>query len=189
MKSIWELPLIVSFARCRSINRFPLSLTPLLLRQIKHYSICKSPQKNRQHCRPNRAQKKRSEINFQRIDSKKLFDSGELRRGKSKIKIPQNYRGLPSFTLVSSLVDEDKRFNAGCCPWEKSLKELSILMSTKRRLECLPATKNHQGLGDSEDESDAKIIIFCPWLWNWPTIISTYPAQTDAKAATARECW
>ena len=34
---------------------------------------------------------------------------------------------------------------------------LSILMSLKRRLESLPATKNHQGLGDSEDESDAKI--------------------------------
>ena len=30
-------------------------------------------------------------------------------------------------------------------------------MSSKRRLESLPATKNHQGLGDSEDESDAKI--------------------------------
>ena len=30
-------------------------------------------------------------------------------------------------------------------------------MSSKRRLEYLPATKNHQGLGDSEDESDAKI--------------------------------
>ena len=30
-------------------------------------------------------------------------------------------------------------------------------MSSKRRLESLPATKNHQGLGNSEDESDAKI--------------------------------
>ena len=38
MKSIWEPPMIVSFARCCSINRsFPLSsLSPLLLRQIKH---------------------------------------------------------------------------------------------------------------------------------------------------------
>ena len=34
-------------------------------------------------------------------------------RAKSKIKIPQNYRGRPSFTLVSFLVNEDKRFNAG----------------------------------------------------------------------------
>ena len=30
-------------------------------------------------------------------------------------------------------------------------------MSSKRRLESLPATKNHQGLRDSEDEPDAKI--------------------------------
>ena len=30
-------------------------------------------------------------------------------------------------------------------------------MSAKPRLESLPATKNHQGLGDSEDESDAEI--------------------------------
>ena len=30
-------------------------------------------------------------------------------------------------------------------------------MSSKRRLESLPATKNYQGLGVSEDESDAKI--------------------------------
>ena len=30
-------------------------------------------------------------------------------------------------------------------------------MSSQRRLESLPATKNHQGVGDSEDESDAKI--------------------------------
>ena len=36
MKSIWEPPLIVFFARCRSTNRFPLSLTPRLLRQIRH---------------------------------------------------------------------------------------------------------------------------------------------------------
>ena len=123
----------------------------------------KSPQKNRQHCRSNRAHKKRSETNFQWTDSKKLFDSGELGRAKSKIKIRQNYRGRPSFTSVSFLVDEDKRFNAGWrqqfCPCEKSIKELSILMSSKRRLESynLPATKNHQGLGDSKDESDAKI--------------------------------
>ena len=36
MKSIWDPPLIVFFARCRSTNRFPLSLTPHLLRQIGH---------------------------------------------------------------------------------------------------------------------------------------------------------
>ena len=30
-------------------------------------------------------------------------------------------------------------------------------MSSKRRLESLPARKNHQGLGDSEDDSHAKI--------------------------------
>ena len=31
MKSTWEPPLIVSFAFCRSTNRFSLSLTPLLI--------------------------------------------------------------------------------------------------------------------------------------------------------------
>ena len=58
----------------------------------------------------------------------------------------------------------------------------------KRRLESynLPATKNHQGLGDSEDESDAKIFSV-PDSETGTAIISTYPAQTDAKAATARE--
>ena len=30
-------------------------------------------------------------------------------------------------------------------------------MLTRSQLESLPATKNHLGLGDSEDESDAKI--------------------------------
>ena len=60
-------------------------------------------------------------------------------------------------------------------------------MSSKRRLESLPARKNHQGLGYSEDESDAKI--FSVRLWNWPAIISTYPAQTYAKAATTRKRW
>ena len=30
-------------------------------------------------------------------------------------------------------------------------------MSSKGRLESLSVTKNHQGLGDSEDDSDAKI--------------------------------
>ena len=61
---------------------------------------------------------------------------------------------------------------------------MSILMSSKRRLESLPATKNHQGLGDSEDESDAKIFSVPDSETG-----STYPAQTDAKAATARERW
>ena len=56
-----------------------------------------------------------------------------------RAKIPQNYRGRPSFTSVSFLADE----------------ELSIL--SWRGLKTLPATKNHQGLGDSEDESDSKI--------------------------------
>ena len=37
---------------------FPLSLTPLLLRQIKHQSICKKPQKNGQYCRRTRAKKR-----------------------------------------------------------------------------------------------------------------------------------
>ena len=38
------------------------------------------------------------------------------------------------------------------CPSEKSIKELN-----QSQLEFLPATKNYQDLGDSEDESDAKI--------------------------------
>ena len=44
-KSIWEPPLIISFARWCSTNRFPLSLTPLLLSQIEHKSIWKRLQK------------------------------------------------------------------------------------------------------------------------------------------------
>ena len=122
MKSIWE-----------PLNK--LSLIPLLLRQIKHYS--KSPQKNRQHYRPNRAHKKRSETNFQWTDSKKLFDSGELGWAKSKIKIPQSLFGRRGQEIK-------RRLTPTVLSLPKIIKELSILISSKRRLESLPATKNHR---------------------------------------------
>ena len=47
MKSIWEPPLNVSFARCR----FSLSLTSLVLRQIKYCITCKRPQEDGWHFR------------------------------------------------------------------------------------------------------------------------------------------
>ena len=80
--------------------------------------------------------------------------------GQRANNMPQNYRGRPSFTTVSFLAAQDERFNSSWrqqfCPHKKSIKELSINFD-ERRLESLPATKNHQGLWDSEDESDTKI--------------------------------
>ena len=65
MKSIWEPPLIVSFARWLSVNRFPLSDPAFTEAHNALEHLQKTSEKNRQHCRPNRAHKKRSETNFQ----------------------------------------------------------------------------------------------------------------------------
>ena len=67
-------------ARGRSTNHFPLSLTLLLRRQIKHYSICKRPQKNGQRHGCQRTRTKKLTSNEQ---TRKLFDSVELGRAES----------------------------------------------------------------------------------------------------------
>ena len=75
--------MFVSFARCRSTNRFPLSLTPLLLRQIKHKSISKDLRKTGNIAgllEPIRNGKKPISNELM----KKLFDSGELGRAENK---------------------------------------------------------------------------------------------------------
>ena len=49
---------------------------------------------------------------------------------------------------------------------------------------CLPATKDHKsGLGDSEDDSDAKIFSVLESETGQQS--APHPAGTDAKAATA----
>ena len=82
-----------------------------------------------------------------------------------RAKFPQNYRGRPSFTSVSLLVDEIQL--ATSMPTILFLQkihqgveyfQLFWRAEPKRRFQSLPATKNHQGLGDSEDESNAKIL-------------------------------
>ena len=111
-----------------------------------------------------------------------------------RAKIPQNYRGRgPSFISVSFLADEEKRFNltpanANNSVLAKNPSRSSVFWwaEPKSRLECWPATKNHQGLGNFENESNDRIFSVPIWLWNWSAIISTHPARTDAKAATAR---
>ena len=83
---------------------------------------------------------------------KKLFDSVEFGRAESTI--PHNYQGQPSFTSVYFSADEDEGINASLrqqfCTCEKSM-ELNILSRTE--------VGSNLFLGDSEDESDAKI--FC----------------------------
>ena len=80
---------------------------------------------------------------------KKLFDSGEL--------------GQPSFTSVSFSADElgrenQRQLTPTILPLRKIHEGVECFEPNRSRLESLAATKNHQGgLGDSEDQSDAKI--------------------------------
>ena len=56
----------------------------------------------------------------------------------------------------------------------------------RSQFESLPAMKYHQkGLGDSEDESDAKIVCDPDFETGQQSAPLTHPARTDAKAATA----
>ena len=85
VKSTWEPPLIISFAGCRSTNRFPLSLSTLSLWQNKallRAFACKRPMKNGQHRRRTRAEK-RQETNFQWADEETVRQRGEFRRAQS----------------------------------------------------------------------------------------------------------
>ena len=81
-----------------------------------------------------------------------------------RTKILQNYREWPIFTSVSLLVDEVDEIQRQLMQTILSLRkihqgfeyfQLFWRAQPKRRRESAP--KNHQGLGDSEDESDAKI--------------------------------
>ena len=79
-----------------------------------------------------------------------------------RAEIPKNARGRPSFTSVSFLADRERDSTPANA--NKSLVEKNPSTSwefwwaePKRQLESLPGTKNHPGVGDSEDESDAKI--------------------------------
>ena len=105
-------------------------------------------------------------------------------------KIPQNYRGRPSFTSVSFLAVEDEistAANANNSVLAKIHQGVEYFeLNRLSRLKFLPAKKNHQGLGDSEDEAGAKIFSV-PDYETGQQVISTYPARTDAKTATARE--
>ena len=76
-----------------------------------------------------------------------------------RAKVPQNYRARPSFTSVSFLADEEKRYSTPA-----NANNPGLVKNPSRRVEyfdelnqTLPATKNHHCLGDFEDESNAKI--------------------------------
>ena len=163
MKSIWEPPLIISFAGYSLTNRFPLSLTLLLLRQIhvKHKSICNwRPQKNRQHCRPYRAHKKRSETNFQRTDKETVrLQWAQTGREQKCRKTTGDDLVLPQSLFWPTRTRDSMPANANNSVLSKNPSRSWIFWwaEPKRWLESFPATKNYQDLRDSEDESDAKI--------------------------------
>ena len=72
-----------------------------------------------------------------------------------RARIPQNYRGRPSFTSVSRTRESTPTILSLC----KIHQGVEYFELNRSRLESLPATKNHQGLGDSKDESDANIFL------------------------------
>ena len=79
-----------------------------------------------------------------------------------RAKIPHNYRARPSFTagfFTRGGSRESTPANANYSALRKIHQEVEYFELNRSRLESLPATKkrNHQGLEDSEDESDAKI--------------------------------
>ena len=101
-----------------------------------------------------RAHKKRSDTSFYRVSneqtrrncSKALSSDGPRAKLKSHttteddLVFPQFLFLFVVFFFWSTGTRDSKSANANC-PCEKSIKELSILMSAKRRLESLPATK------------------------------------------------
>ena len=97
MKSIWEPPLIVSSACCRSTNRFPSSLTPFLLKQIKAIRAF--------------AKHLRKTSNIAGVLEPRNYSTVVSSDGE-RAKIPHNYRGRLSFTSVSFSADEGERINA-----------------------------------------------------------------------------
>ena len=86
---------------------------------------------------------------------KKLVDSGKLGQAESKnpaqlLRTAQFYLGLLFGRRGQSTPANTNNSVLANNPWK-----------SRSRLESLPAMKNHQGgLGDSKDESDAKIFSF-----------------------------
>ena len=76
-----------------------------------------------------------------------------------RAKFPQNYRGRPSFNSVGRRGRENQlQLTSTILSLRKIHEGVEYFEPNRRRLKCLPATKKHQGgLGDSEDESDAKM--------------------------------
>ena len=143
------------FARCRSKNRFSLSLTPLLLFK---QSIRAFAQRHRNTgkiagvLKPRNGKKQTSNQQM-----KKLFDSGELGPAESK---------YPRRTTEDDLVLRRSLFRptrtrestSTILSLQKMHEGVEYFEPSRSRSESLQAAKNHQGgLGNSEDESDAKI--------------------------------
>ena len=116
---------------------------------------------------------------------KKLFDT--VSRDRQRAKNQQNYKGRPSFTSVSTRTRESTpaSVNNYILPFQKIHQGVEYSELNRSRLKSLPATKNHQDLIDSEDESNGMILS----LPDYETGQQSYPAPTDAKAATARKRW
>ena len=141
-------------------KRFPLSLTPLSPRQIKHQSIfCNRPQKKRDNTvgvlEPRNCKKPTSSEQM-----KKLFDSGELARAESKN--PAHLQRMTQFYLGLFFSCQGRENRRQLRPTILSLRKINKRVEQFEPrgspLESSPAPKNHQGgLGDSEDESDASI--------------------------------
>ena len=91
---------------------------------------------------------------------KKLLDGGEVGRAESKN--PAKLERTTWFYLSLFFGLRGRENQRHLTPTILSSREIHQEVEyfdelNRSRFESLPATKNHQGLGDSEDESDAKI--------------------------------
>ena len=145
MQSIREPPLIVSSLAAAQQTVFHY-LTSLLLRQIKHYSICKRPHKNRQHCRPNRANKKLSETDFQWNEVETVRQRwARTGREQGLRKTTKDDLVLPQSPFWPTRTRDSTSTNANNSVLAKNPSRTWVFWRAqpKRRLESLPATKNH----------------------------------------------
>ena len=89
---------------------------------------------------------------------KKLFDSAELGREQKSRTTTEDDLVLPRSFFRLTRTRESTPANAKNSVLAKIHEGVEYFEPKRSQLESLPATKNHQGgLGDSEDESEAKI--------------------------------
>ena len=126
MQSIWDPPLIFSLTPCRSTNRFPLSLTALLLRQISIRAFAKDLTKTGNIAgllEPIKNGKKVIPMNRWKNCSTRWAGLGREQKTSKTTKddpvLPLSRRGRGNQRQLASIIT--------FCPFKKSIKESSIL--------------------------------------------------------------